>query len=456
MSHAREPRVSVEDRVGVEDVEALLGHLEHFGLKLGLERIRALLAELGDPQLQVPTVLVAGTNGKGSTASLLASIATHAGYRTGLFTSPHLESPTERLRVDGRALGLDTLYHLLRRVVDTGERLHGDAPTYFESFTAAGYLHFAETKLDLAVMEVGLGGRLDATNAGDPRLSLITEIDLDHRKQLGDTHAAVAREKAGILRPGRPALAWSQHPEAVAELQRCADAVGTDFELVSNRVEILRATDDGNFRIRTDLDTYDVQLRLSGRHQAGNMSLAIRAAETLRQLGWKNFDSAAILRGAAACRWPGRLEWIDLPHGASPGQPQKQRVLLDAAHNAHAAEHLGRFLRDLQQPYDLLFGAVRDKPAESMLPLLAQGATRVVLTNPDSVRARPAAELLPLLATSEHELVVEENLSRALDVALQSERPLVACGSIYLIGTVRRLLRERFGVPAAADQTPLC
>ncbi|MEA2600812.1 MAG: dihydrofolate synthase / folylpolyglutamate synthase [Acidobacteriota bacterium] len=429
------------------DPEAVLSRLEWLGIKLGLERARDLLVRMGEPQRRFPSVLVAGTNGKGSTASFLAAMARAAGYRTGLYTSPHLETVEERLRIDGRTIESGRLGAILADLVGLAERETGTPPTYFEAVTLAAFRWFAEERVDLAVVEVGLGGRLDATNLADPVLSLITPIGFDHREFLGDTLAAIAREKAGILRSGRPALVWIEDAEPAESVRQVAGEVGADLRFASNEVRVEavepRGWEGQRIRLATPIRDYDLEIPLLGDHQAKNLGLAVRAAELLSGLGWERLGSRAIAAGAAACRWPGRLEPVELPDGC--------RVLLDAAHNADGAAVLAQFLDRLERPADLLFGVLADKDYGEMLPRLAARARTIVLTRPASPRAKDPVELLPLLAGREN-IQVEPDPGRALDRALAHPlmpgEVLVACGSIYLVGEVRKRLRERFGVPA--------
>jgi dihydrofolate synthase/folylpolyglutamate synthase len=429
----------------------ILGRLESSGIRLGLDRLGRLLARLGHPEHRGPSVLIAGTNGKGSTSALLAAMATAAGYRTGLYTSPHLETVEERLRIDGRAISAERLGDLLTRVVAAGIEEESDGPpTYFEALTAAAFLGFAEEAVELAVLEVGLGGRLDATNLADPVLSLITPISFDHQEYLGDTLAAIAREKAGILRRGRPALAWIEEPEPAEAVREMAIAVGADLRFASSEVRIERI--EGNtgrmgqrVRLATPAGLYDLAIGLSGAHQAKNLGLAVRAAEVLAAAGFPGLDSSAIVRGAAACRWPGRLEEVEILGG--------RRVLLDAAHNPGGAETLAAFLSGDARPVDLLFGVLADKDASGILSTLAPHVRRFVFTTPASPRAQDPSTLAAFLppGTPEAEVDVEHDPEKALDRALAlGGDTLVACGSIFLIGEIRRMLRERFGVPPPA------
>ncbi len=429
------------------DPGAVLSRLEGLGIRLGLERARDLLVRMGEPQRRFPSVLVAGTNGKGSTSALLAAMARAAGYHTGLYTSPHLENVEERLRIDGRMIEPGRLGALLEDLVGLAERETGSPPTYFEAVTLAAFRWFAETKVDLAVVEVGLGGRLDATNLADPILSLITPIGFDHREFLGGTLAAIAREKAGILRPGRPALVWIEDAEPAESVEAVAAEIGADLRFASREVRIEAVEPQGwegqRVRLATPAGERDLEMALLGDHQTKNLGLAVRAAEVLAALGFDRLnagDIGAIAAGAAACRWPGRLEPVALPGG--------RRVLLDAAHNLDGAAVLTRFLDRLEEPADLLFGVLADKDYREMLDLLAPRARHLVLTRPASPRAKDPAELLPLLAGRDG-VVVEPDPGRALDRALAlGGEALVICGSIFLVGEVRRGLRERFGVPA--------
>lgn len=423
--------------------EKILARLEHFGVRLGLERIGDLLLALGEPHKRLRAVVVAGTNGKGSTAAWLSSMATAAGYRVGLFTSPHLESPNERIRVNGLSIDDAELERALQTVVRTSEDRCSSLPTYFEALTAAAYVHFVQQQVELAVLEVGLGGRLDATNTADPEVSIVTSISFDHVEHLGKTLGAIAREKAGIFRRDRPALCWFE-PDADREvgeaLQGAATAIGADLV---NGCEVTRwQRHEGRIDLTTARERLDMWPSLPGEHQIGNLVLAVLAAQILRERGFAGLDGAAIQRGAQLCRWPGRLETVRLPGDAGT-------VLLDAAHNPAGGAALRLHLRRAAAPYDLLFGALRHKQAEATLPPLLAGARRVVLTEPPSDRALPADELVALAGDRAE---IEKRCEVALDRCLAGlgGRQLVVCGSLYLVGAVRTALRSRYGVPPAA------
>ncbi len=414
-------------------------------MRLGLDRVRRLLAALGDPHLAVPVVLVAGTNGKGSTAALLASICRTASspYRTGIYTSPHLEAVTERLQIDGNSIEDRRLAGYVQRCLDAAGDLGSEPPTYFEALTVAAFLYFRDAAVDLAVIEVGLGGRLDATNVAMPELSIITSISLDHQQHLGESRESVAREKSGILRRDRPAIAWGGDASSRRVLSERAAAAGADLSFVDPAAvsaSTPAAACPQRVRLRTARSSYDLQLALPGRHQLENLSLAVRAAEILSRRGWPALDGVAIRRGTARCRWPGRLEWIELGDG--------RRVLLDAAHNVAGLETLIDYLGQLDERPDLLFGALAEKSIDGMLPRLAAVVGRVVLTRAPADRPSDPERWLRYFSGSA--VHVETDPSRALDDALAAcKSTLLVCGSLFLVGRIRGLLRQRFGVPPA-------
>lgn len=450
------------------ETAAALDRLARFGMRLGLDRMRRLLAALGDPQRGLPAVLVGGTNGKGTVSALLASCATAARYRTGLYTSPHLETVEERLRLDGAAIDGERLGVLLARVLAAGDGALEEPPTYFEALTAAAFLWFAEESVDLAILEVGLGGRFDATNLAEPRLSVITSVDLDHREHLGDTLAAVSREKAGIMRPGAPVVTVGAPTEVAATLAEEADRIGALRTAVPERLTVEAVqrfrpfSDPPDLRqrvwLRDPRDDEDeggpggavqvYETALAGRHQADNLAIAVAASEELRDLGWERLTPRAVKKGVRSCRWPGRLEEVRVSERAA--LPGGARVILDVAHNPGGAAALAVALDDLGEPVDLVFGVLDDKDATAMLALLAPRARNLTLTRPTGPRGRDPLELLPLVPGAAARVV--EVPPAALDEALRRAegRIVTVCGSLALVGEARAALRRRYGVPEPA------
>ncbi|MFN7942487.1 MAG: folylpolyglutamate synthase/dihydrofolate synthase family protein [Thermoanaerobaculia bacterium] len=430
---------------GARSLEAILGALEGLGMRLGLAPFAARLAALGHPERDLPAVVVAGTNGKGSVASLLAAMLRGAGYRAGLYTSPHLESPTERIRVDGRAIAETRLALLLEEVLAAGDGKL-EPPTYFEALTAAALLEFSRSALDCAVLEVGLGGRLDATNLAETRLTVVSPIALDHEAILGSTLGEIAREKAGIFRPGIPAILAAQEPEARRALDVRAREIGAPVVDAARGVRWLSDPGARPLGLASARASYRLSIALAGRHQADNVATAVVAAEILAERGFRSLDATAIERGAAAWRWPGRLETVVLP-------PPAPEVLFDAAHNPAGATTLAAHWRALGGRGTLLFGALADKRIDRMLPALAACADRIVLTRPDSARAA-APEDLRALVPGALSCAVEPHIDAALDLALAGEpRRVVIGGSLFLAGAARRALRLRYGLPPPPGPT---
>lgn len=371
----------------------------------------------------MPTVLVAGTNGKGSTAALVASATRAAGYRVGLFTSPSLGDAREQVEVDGEPLPPDAYARLESSVARAAERAGVD-PSPFETLTAVAFLAFAGEEtgepsrrpVDLAVVEAGLGGARDATNVADPRASAIVSVGLDHREHLGDTLAEIARDKAGVFRKDRPAVIGWLDDEALDAALGHAEAIGARVDRASER------------------GAWTGELGLAGAHQRRNARVAVSLLEHLRADGFDRLDDAAIERGLASCRWPGRLEWIDVVG---------RRVLLDAAHNVEGARALGEYL-DAELPGetrpDLLFGAYRDKDAAGMLQALRPRVARVWLAPLDSQRswdpaphAREQERVAPDVSSALAEALAEPE-------ATEQRRPLLVAGSVFLVGSVRQSL----------------
>ena len=417
--------------------------------KFGLENITILSAELGNPHRAVPCVHIAGTNGKGSTAAMLESILRASGLRTGLYTSPHLERINERIRITGEDISDETFAAVWTRVRASIESLMAAGklaahPTYFECLTAMAFLAFAEQRVDFAVYEVGLGGRLDATNIVNPEVAVITPVDFDHENFLGHSIEEIVGEKAGIIKSGACVVSSSERPEARAVIaQRCA-ALGARLVEVDHvwQIENVRASDGcySASAISTELSRrITVEPALPGRFQIRNALAAATASYLLEERGFP-VDDGAIARGIARVRWPGRLERLSV-------QPA---VYLDGTHNPAGARELSKFWEENFKGRRILlvYGAMRDKAVDEIAGLLFPRADSVILTEPQQPRAISA----PLLAEITGHLAVQSTVVRepgeALERALGTAGPddaVFATGSLYLVGDLRSYWSERLG-----------
>lgn len=405
-----------------------------------LTRIRRLLERLGRPERDLPTVLVAGTKGKGSTAAMLASIEQAAGRRVGLYTKPHLVDYRERIRVDGTLIGEEDLAALVAEVRPHVEDAAGDAegtPTYFEVSVALALLHFRRLEVDLGILEVGLGGRLDATNVCDPVLSVITPISYDHVEVLGRTLAAIAREKGGIVRPGRAVVAAPQPTEAEATLWAVAAESGALLIRVADRarwrVEAMSASGQ-TLHLETARHYGAIRLRLVGRHQALNAATAVVAAETLAAGGFPA-RAEAVRTGLAALRWPGRVEVVS----------ERPTVIVDVAHNVAAMQALRDALAEVWpgRRMILVFAMVATHDHDGPAAVIAPLADVAIVTEPYHVHPLPAARLAEAVRPYALAVEVVPDRAAAVERALALAGPGdVVCitGSFYLAGEARARL----------------
>lgn len=406
------------------------------GIKFGLETSRALAAELGHPERAYPTLLVAGTNGKGSVVAYVDAVLRASGLRVGRYTSPHLVRVNERIGVGGREIAPAALDRALLRVRAAAERLVKRGaipahPTYFELLTLAALDHFRRARVDVAVLEVGLGGRLDATNISEPCVSAIVSIDRDHEVYLGTTLSSIAVEKAGVLRAGRAAVLGPMGREARLAIAVEARRVGARLVDAQDGV---RVQDDADaVTITTPARRYPQVHPLPGAHQRANVVVALRLLEEARAAGVP-VDLRVASQAIGTTRWPGRLQWI-------AGDPP---LLLDGAHNPAGARALAAYLEG-RRPFVLLFGAMVDKAVGGMAAALFPLAASVVLTRPPLERAAPPkaiARAAGLLAGRAH---LEPSPGKALRLARALAHktpgaPVVVAGSLYLVGEVLRLL----------------
>jgi len=418
-----------------------LGH-EMRAMKLGLESMRALARTCGDPQRRFPAVHIAGTNGKGSTAAMTEAILRAAGWQVGLYTSPHLVEVTERIRVDGRGIAPAEFARLATEVRARCERLVSDGelpapPTFFEQVTMIAFLHFATPEVELVVLEVGLGGRLDATNICEPLVTAITPVSVDHQQYLGEQLAAIAGEKAGIIKLGIPVVVAPQENsamEVIAARSRNLDAPLVPVCAEPDEPSVAGADGCYRFRRRTMRAEYDVSLNLRGRHQIGNALTAIGIADQLSASGLA-LPPAAVTAGLGRVDWPGRLELV-------AGVPA---LLLDGAHNPAGARVLRDFLDEhcSGRPITLIFGAMSDKAIVEISTILFPVAATVIATRIANPRSADPAEIAALAGAGQPRLVAEDS-TRALAEARRLTPPdglICACGSLYLVGELRRALR---------------
>jgi len=420
--------------------------------KFDLENITVLAERLGRPDRAYPSVHIAGTNGKGSTAAFLETILRRGGFRTGLYTSPHLEKINERMRVNGKEIGDESFAEIFTRLQALIEELLAEHklrahPTYFECVTAMAFECFARERVEFGVFEVGLGGRLDATNVLSPAVAVITRIDLDHENFLGHSLKEIAAEKAGILKPRVPVVVAEQRSEANEVILGRAKQLGCPVIETVRAFQIAREfSQNGFFRANVielaSGDSFEIAPSLPGRFQLQN---AINALAAARQLAARGFRISAddITEGIAKTVWPGRLEKLQ----SNPD------VYLDGAHNPGAARELAQFLEQnfAGRKIWLIYGALRDKAVDEVAGQLYPHAAEVIFTEPRTSRAISAARLAEIGSHHASSFTVISSAEQALDQALAEAAPCDAIfitGSLYLVGQLRHYWNQREQVAA--------
>jgi dihydrofolate synthase / folylpolyglutamate synthase len=407
-----------------------------------LSRMLRILAGLGNPHKRLRTVHVAGTKGKGSTCHMVASMLQNSGYKTGLYTSPHIVELRERIAIDGKLISEAEFTRLMARIAPVVRRLAHDEPTFFEILTAAAFLHFVNSKVDIAVIETGLGGRLDSTNVIKPEVCGIVSISYDHIAQLGNTLEKIAEEKAGIFKPGVPVISSPQVPAVKRVLRKAAERVGCPLRFIGEDIEFSYRFESSRASgphtrvcLATPTTRFDhLRVPLLGEHQAHNCGVALGIVDALRQAGFEVPEQGAI-DGLAKVRIQGRLELIrEMP-----------RTIVDAAHNASSVAALMRAIGQ-NITYDsmvVIFGCSLDKDIDGMLQQLQLGADKVIFTTSDTPRSADPQEL--------HARFIEKSQKMAQVGATLEEAYLIACksvtredlicitGSIYLVGLAKRL-----------------
>ena len=426
-----------------ESLDYVFG-LQRLGARLGTEVVTKLLDRMGNPQSACPSVLVAGTNGKGSTAAFLASILRCAGLRTGLYTSPHLVRFEERIAVDGETIPPEDLARIATLIREKAEGMvarEGEdfRPSFFETATVMALRHFQDRQVDVAVLEVGLGGRLDATSVVDAVTCLFTPIDLDHQEFLGDDIRSIAGEKAGILKRGSRALTAPQAPEAMEALREAASARGAtllEAEKIWRVIEGEKETMTLASCIEPEKRIENLVLSLRGRHQRMNALLAVAAATRLPGIGGR-ISGEAIRRGLAETRWPGRCEVAG----------ERPTLLLDGAHNPGSARALRQFLLEnyntAGKKVVMIFGAMHDKDLNGIMEILFPCAQRIILARAETPRAADTTVLEPLARHHHPSVVRAPSVSAALAAARSEAGPdgvVCVTGSLYLVGDVKTIL----------------
>ena len=431
--------------------------------KFDLAHMRVLLAALGNPERSFPSVLVAGTNGKGSTSATLASILRATGLKTGLYTSPHLVRINERIRLDGETISDDDFVLVHDVVGQTAERLvsEGDLPwhpSFFEMLTGMAFEYFARSRPDIVVLEVGMGGRLDATNVVEPRVSVITDISLDHQKFLGETLREIAGEKAGIIRAGGVVVTLPQMAEAndvigntILKLEaRAVNAVPYVPPVSPGSDSFWRSQKAFNAGGAEKIQRYPlavlgseivVESPLVGRHQLRNTALAIATAVELREQGFGSITARSIETGIRETRWPGRFQVV-------PTQAGRPEIVLDVAHNPAGAWALRATLSAEypEREVTMVFGVLRDKAVEEITEILFPIAERVIVTHADNPRSAMVAEIREAARRVSAEIAEAENVARALEEAVcaaGAKGLVVVTGSIYIVGEAMRALGVR-------------
>jgi dihydrofolate synthase / folylpolyglutamate synthase len=412
---------------------AALLALEQIGIKLGLDQTRALVAHLGRPDRAFPSVIVAGTNGKGSVTAMIERGLRAAGYRTGRFTSPHLVDLEERFAVNGEPITPGALDAAAARVLDAASHLPAP-PSFFEATTALALDVFRDVRADVAVLEVGLGGRLDATNAVDATAAVITSVDFDHEQYLGHTLEAIAREKAGVIKLGAVVVLAANPPEvedvvaaacdeAGASLVRAEDGVTAGVRMVEGRAHLT---------LTTPVRSYGtLVLSLPGRHQAANATTAIRLLELLASARGFELPQEAIATSVEDAVWPGRLETITM---------SSVEVLLDGAHNPAGARALADHVLDTHhRRLPMVVGTMRDKALDALVSALAPAASQFVFTAASTPRAATPIELSEAATRIAPNIpaFIEPEPTRAVMTAAAFGSPVVVAGSLYLAGEIR-------------------
>lgn len=416
-----------------KDILSYLYGLQKHGIKPGLKRIKELLEALGDPQARFPSIHIAGTNGKGSTSAMLASVLENSGLKAGLYTSPHLVRFNERIRISGKEISNKDISRLTAVVKEAAAKTSSaDKTTFFEFTTALAFFYFMEKKVDIAILETGMGGRLDATNTVAPLMSIITNIGMDHTDYLGDTIEKIAYEKAGIIKKNTPVITASENTDALGVINDIADKKNAPLYVFKKDFKASPQKDGFNYKgLHTSLR--GLKTNLAGRHQFNNASCALAALEILRDNGF-NISDKAIRQGLNEVEWPGRIEVVN----------KKPLLILDSAHNPEGAATLSQALKGFKyKKLTLVLGIMADKDIDGIIKRLAPLADRVIVTRPKTDRAASLELLSERLKKYPCEVTAEKDLKKACRMALlEAGRLDAVCvtGSIFTVGEAKQCL----------------
>ncbi|HRD02509.1 MAG TPA: folylpolyglutamate synthase/dihydrofolate synthase family protein [Candidatus Saccharicenans sp.] len=420
-----------------------LDEAQLFGIKLGLDNMRSILSHLGQPEKNFPSIHVAGTNGKGSVSAMLERIFQLNGFKTGLYTSPHLIDIRERISLNGRMIPEKTFCCLLLEIKKKEKKLKkagemGGSLTFFEILTLCAFDYFSQEKVDLAVFEVGLGGRFDATNVITPEISVITSISYDHQQYLGKTMSKIAGEKAGIIKRGVPCISGVRNQTALNVIEKKCQEMGAPLIKVFGRGRELthhQMKDGYLFSFKTPCATYRFRPSLPGLHQGENAAIAITAAEAMQEHGYQ-LQKDKVIEALETVVWPGRLEIIS----------RTPLIILDGGHNEDAARAVSDYIREnIGQPVILVFAIMKDKDIEKVASKLFPLASRIILTRPPMDRAARPRDIARRLPEFSQRFFLEEDVPSALRLALtlsSGKVPVVVGGSLFLVGEVKKFFSE--------------
>ena len=426
-----------------QECKRYLEEIQNLGIKFGLDNVREILRIFNNPHRKYPSVLVAGSNGKGSVCAFLTRILTLHGYRAGLFTSPHLVDVEERIRIGGELIPSQVFCRLLTELREKIEGLIAkkkllNPPTYFEHLCCLALLYFAEQRVDMAFLEVGMGGRFDATNVVDPAVSVITTISAEHQRFLGESLSQIAFEKAGIIKPGVPVICGVQKGAAYTTIKKRAEEQSAPFFGVFDKKSNFSREKTGNgfiFHFRMGDEIYTYSPSLPGEHQGRNAAVAIAASRVLSK-SWEILEKMRIIRGIETTRWDGRLEVIS----------RNPLVLLDGAHNEEGATALRDYIQTFfPSSLILVFAAMRDKKIDRMADILFPLANTVILTRFPYFRSCPPEEMREKIRDGRKRIICEEDAEKAFRMAqglAERDGIILVAGSLFLVGEIKKITQK--------------